>query len=86
MLGLEKKLYATLAGKSGLRKSQSRSGTQVTSFIPTLKAESLLGGFRYYDAQMDDRQLANRPCRYCRNLRRNSAPHQIGQRPKHGSP
>ena len=85
MLGMGMKRYDRLAGKSVLPKSELLSNMQVRSFIPTLKTENLLGGFRYYDVQMGGRQLANRTGRYCRNLCRNSAPRQIGQRPKHGS-
>lgn len=66
MIGLGMKLYDMLAGKSALPKSESLSKAQVTAFMPMLKAENLLGGFRYYDGQMDDRQLGLWVAEQCR--------------------
>jgi glycerol-3-phosphate dehydrogenase len=63
MLGIGMKRYDRLAGKSVLPKSELLSNMQVRSFIPPLKTENLLGGFRYYDVQMGGRQLANSPTR-----------------------
>lgn len=57
LLGVGMKLYDLLAGKSRLPKSESLSREQILSLAPTLTTDNLLGGFRYYDGQMDDHRL-----------------------------
>ncbi|WP_018611532.1 glycerol-3-phosphate dehydrogenase/oxidase [Segetibacter koreensis] len=52
------KLYDLLSGSYSLGKSEALSHDEVTRLFPGLKAEGLVGGVKYYDAQFDDARLA----------------------------
>ena len=56
--GMGLKLYDVLAGRYKLGKTQVLSRAQVLERIPTLEAEGLRGGVRYFDGQFDDARLA----------------------------
>lgn len=66
MLAVGLKLYDLLAGKSKLPKSESLTREEVMSLAPALKADDLLGGFRYHDGQMDDQRLGLWVAEQCR--------------------
>lgn len=55
-LGL--KVYDLLAGRLGVGPTTLMSRNAVLNAIPTLKADGLAGGVRYFDAQFDDARLA----------------------------
>ena len=52
------KIYDLMAGKRSLGKSAFISKTETLKALPTIKAEGLKGGIRYYDCQFDDSRLA----------------------------
>lgn len=52
------KLYDALAGDLGLAPSRRLSKRETLARIPTVRAEGLLGGVVYHDAQFDDARLA----------------------------
>jgi glycerol-3-phosphate dehydrogenase len=66
MLGLGMKLYDMLAGRSALPKSEALSKAEVSALMPTVNTDGLVGGFRYYDGQMDDRGLGCWVAEQCR--------------------
>jgi glycerol-3-phosphate dehydrogenase len=51
-------IYDRLAGKLGLKPSESLSREETLKRIPTLEATGLQGGVSYYDGQFDDSRLA----------------------------
>src|SRR6266542_1084505 len=51
------KLYDLLAGKFKWNTSQPVSRAEVLEHLPTLRAEGLRGGIRYFDGQFDDARL-----------------------------
>jgi glycerol-3-phosphate dehydrogenase len=50
-------LYDLLAGSSNLHRSRPLSPIEVQADFPQLRADQLLGGAEYFDAQMDDARL-----------------------------
>lgn len=56
--GVGLKLYDTMAGKQGLGRSKWLSKAETQRQIPTVRAEGLRGGVRYFDGQFDDARLA----------------------------
>lgn len=50
-------LYDSLAGKANLGRHRWLSAADLHRVIPELKSDDLLGGFVFFDAQMDDRAL-----------------------------
>jgi glycerol-3-phosphate dehydrogenase len=50
-------LYDFLAGKSNLGSHRWLDAAQLRELMPELNSEHLLGGFSFFDAQMDDRAL-----------------------------
>ncbi len=50
-------LYDWLAGKFSIGRHESLTKEGILSLIPNLKKEGLLGGVKYFDAQMDDARL-----------------------------
>lgn len=50
-------LYDILAGKRNLGRHRSLNREQLIGMCPELNPEGLLGGFAFFDAQMDDRTL-----------------------------
>ena len=50
-------LYDLLAGTSNLHRSRPLSLKEVQADFPQLRADQLLGGAEYFDAQMDDARL-----------------------------
>lgn len=50
-------LYDFLAGKSNLGRHRWLSSTELQQLMPELNSDNLLGGFAFFDAQMDDRAL-----------------------------
>ena len=50
-------LYDSLAGKSNLGRHRWLSSSELQSLMPELASDELLGGFAFFDAQMDDRAL-----------------------------
>ena len=51
------KLYDLLAGKFKWKGSQPIARAEVLEHLPTLRAEGLRGGIRYFDGQFDDARL-----------------------------
>ncbi|HZW09609.1 MAG TPA: glycerol-3-phosphate dehydrogenase/oxidase [Phycisphaerales bacterium] len=56
--GVGMKIYDLLAGRYGFGKSSILSRAAVVEAIPSINAEGLLGGTRYFDGQFDDARLA----------------------------
>jgi len=56
--GIGMKVYDALAGKLGIKKSETLSKEETLEKIPTLEPEGLRGGVMYYDGQFDDSRLA----------------------------
>ncbi len=56
--GMGLKLYDALAGKRSAGRSRSLSREETLAAIPNVKAEGLLGGVEYHDAQFDDARMA----------------------------
>lgn len=56
--GLGLTLYDQLAGKAGLGKTQLLSSAQTQQLLPTVQAQGLRGGVKYWDGQFDDARLA----------------------------
>jgi glycerol-3-phosphate dehydrogenase len=52
------KFYDLLSGSYSLGKSEALSRDEVIELFPGIKAEGLVGGVQYYDAQFDDARLA----------------------------
>lgn len=59
-------LYDLLAGRTNIRRHASRSVAELTSLAP-LVPDGLLGGFSYWDAQVDDAALVRRVVDSSRN-------------------
>jgi glycerol-3-phosphate dehydrogenase len=66
-IGLGLRLYDLLAGKSALPRSTWLNSESVWQLAPDLKHEGLVGAYRYYDAQMDDRAVGMWVADQCRN-------------------
>ncbi len=60
------KVYDVLAGRSPLPKSTSLSAHEVLSLAPDLQPAGLVGGFRFFDGQMDDYRLGLWVAEQCR--------------------
>ncbi|MCL6524545.1 MAG: glycerol-3-phosphate dehydrogenase/oxidase [Thermoflavifilum sp.] len=58
MLWAGMKLYDMLAGKWRIGKSEWLSRAEVIEVLPGVRANGLIGGVRYYDAQFDDARMA----------------------------
>jgi glycerol-3-phosphate dehydrogenase len=58
--GIGLKAYDALAGKAGLGGSTILSREEAIRELPTVRAEKLVGGVRYFDGQFDDAALAMR--------------------------
>ncbi len=56
--GVGLKVYDLLAGKYGFGRSRHLSREKVIEEIPSIQAEGLRGGTRYFDGQFDDARLA----------------------------
>jgi glycerol-3-phosphate dehydrogenase len=56
--GIGLKVYDLLAGEYGFGASSHLSLDEVRAAIPTIEAEGLRGGTRYFDGQFDDARLA----------------------------
>jgi glycerol-3-phosphate dehydrogenase len=56
--GIGLKVYDALAGKSGLGKTEFLNNAQTLQCLPTVRAEGLKGGVKYWDGQFDDARLA----------------------------
>lgn len=56
--GVGMKVYDALAGKLGIKKSETLSKEETLEKIPTLEPEGLRGGVMYYDGQFDDSRLS----------------------------
>ena len=56
--GIGLKLYDALAGRRGLGDTQLLSTAQTRALLPTVRAEGLSGGVKYWDGQFDDARLA----------------------------
>ncbi|MBC8056050.1 MAG: glycerol-3-phosphate dehydrogenase/oxidase, partial [Rhizobiales bacterium] len=52
------KAYDALAGRRGLGDTQMLSTAQVKALLPTVRAQGLSGGVKYWDGQFDDARLA----------------------------
>ena len=57
LLGTGLFLYDFLAGKSNLGQHRRLSREELEQLMPELATDDLLGGFAFFDAQMDDRAL-----------------------------
>jgi glycerol-3-phosphate dehydrogenase len=56
--GIGLKMYDALAGKRGLGDTQWLSSAQTRKLLPTVRAQGLHGGVKYWDGQFDDARLA----------------------------
>jgi glycerol-3-phosphate dehydrogenase len=56
--GLGLKAYDALAGAAGLGPTEFLAPSQALQALPTLRAQGLKGGVRYWDGQFDDARLA----------------------------
>ncbi|MDH4481375.1 MAG: glycerol-3-phosphate dehydrogenase/oxidase [Rhodoferax sp.] len=56
--GLGLNVYDQLAGKAGLGKTQLLGSAQTQQMLPTVRAQGLRGGVKYWDGQFDDARLA----------------------------
>ena len=52
------KMYDALAGKDGLGRTEFLSRDKTVRYLPTVRAEGLKGGVKYWDGQFDDARLA----------------------------
>jgi glycerol-3-phosphate dehydrogenase len=59
MIALGFFLYDHLSGKTDLPKSRYVSSNELIQLDPTLNRDALLGGYEYYDGQMDDHALGS---------------------------
>src|SRR5689334_13080078 len=50
-------LYDVLAGKANLGRHRWLAAAELQQLVPDLSSDELLGGFAFFDAQMDDRAL-----------------------------
>jgi glycerol-3-phosphate dehydrogenase len=51
-------MYDALAGKAGLGRTEFLNREQTLACLPTVRAEGLKGGIKYWDGQFDDARLA----------------------------
>jgi glycerol-3-phosphate dehydrogenase len=51
-------MYDVLAGKAGLGRTEFLGREQTLACLPTVRAEGLKGGIKYWDGQFDDARLA----------------------------
>jgi glycerol-3-phosphate dehydrogenase len=56
--GVGLKMYDALAGKAGLGSTEFLGQAQTLKYLPTVRAEGLKGGVKYWDGQFDDARLA----------------------------
>ncbi len=56
--GLGLKMYDALAGRAGLGATGILGRAQTLALLPTVRAEGLKGGVKYWDGQFDDARLA----------------------------
>ena len=56
--GVGLKIYDALAGKAGLGATQFLSRSETLQLLPTVQAQGLKGGVKYWDGQFDDARLA----------------------------
>jgi glycerol-3-phosphate dehydrogenase len=56
--GVGLKMYDALAGKAGLGPTEFLNRKETLACLPTLQAQSLKGGVKYWDGQFDDARLA----------------------------
>jgi glycerol-3-phosphate dehydrogenase len=56
--GLGLKFYDLLAGRLGLGATRLLSPAETVQHLPTVRADGLRGGIRYFDGQFDDARLA----------------------------
>jgi glycerol-3-phosphate dehydrogenase len=77
-------IYQALAGRHGLGPSQAHDRQQLLRLIPGLNPDGLLGGFTFWDGQMDDRALglwaAVRAAQAGISIREDTAVHRVDHR------
>jgi len=56
--GIGLKMYDALAGKAGLGATEFLSKRETQACLPTVQAQDLKGGVKYWDGQFDDARLA----------------------------
>jgi glycerol-3-phosphate dehydrogenase len=56
--GIGLKMYDALAGKAGLGATEFLSRRETQACLPTVQAQDLKGGVKYWDGQFDDARLA----------------------------
>ena len=56
--GIGLKIYDALAGSRGLGDTEFLSSAQTRALLPTVRAQGLCGGVKYWDGQFDDARLA----------------------------
>jgi len=56
--GIGLKIYDALAGKAGLGSTEFLSRSKTLQHLPTVQAQGLKGGVKYWDGQFDDARLA----------------------------
>ncbi len=56
--GVGLKMYDALAGKAGLGSTEFMGAKQTLQCLPTVRAQGLKGGVKYWDGQFDDARLA----------------------------
>lgn len=56
--GVGLKMYDALAGKAGLGPTEFLTRSETLECLPTLQAQGLKGGVKYWDGQFDDARLA----------------------------
>jgi glycerol-3-phosphate dehydrogenase len=56
--GIGLKIYDALAGKAGLGPTEFLGRNKTLEYLPTVQAQGLKGGVKYWDGQFDDARLA----------------------------
>jgi len=56
--GVGLKIYDVLAGRAGLGKTELLGRKETLAYLPTLRAQGLQGGVKYWDGQFNDARLA----------------------------
>ena len=56
--GIGLKIYDALAGKAGLGSTEFLGKEKTLHYLPTVRAQGLKGGVKYWDGQFDDARLA----------------------------
>ncbi len=56
--GIGLKMYDALAGKAGLGATEFLNRKETLAYLPTVQAQDLKGGVKYWDGQFDDARLA----------------------------